>query len=109
IIFTREKAPSLAFTQHSNYTFEPQRTLSSYVLTAGPASKYSSDLDELISAAAVEPDFDKRANMYKEIQQHLYEDPAWIPLVNPEDIYGMQEDINWTPRRDTLILFNDIQ
>jgi len=50
--------------------------------------------------AQKEMDLEKRNQIYREIGQAIYDDPAWISLINIQDIYGMQEYVEYEPRQD---------
>lgn len=100
VLFNREQAPDMIFTFHSNDIFDADRTFSTYVHTKGPGSSYPDTHDKKIEAARVELDPAKRQQMYEEIGQAVYDDPAWISLVNIKDIYGMKDYVEWEPRQD---------
>ncbi|MFZ5642442.1 MAG: ABC transporter substrate-binding protein [Bacillota bacterium] len=100
VLFNREQAPDMIFTFHSNDIFDADRTFSTYVHTKGPGSSYTDVLDKKIEQARTELDPAKRKQMYDEIGQKVYEDPAWISLVNIKDIYGMKDYVEWEPRQD---------
>jgi peptide/nickel transport system substrate-binding protein len=100
VLFDREKAPDMIFTFHSNDIFDADRTFSTYVHTKGPGSSYTDKLDKKIEQARTELDQAKRQKLYEEIGQAIYDDPAWIPIVNIKDIYGMKDYVEWEPRQD---------
>ena len=100
VLFDRERAPDMIFTFHSNDIFEADRTFSTYVHTKGPGSSYPDTLDAKIEMAQKEMDLEKRNQIYREIGQAIYDDPAWISLINIQDIYGMQEYVEYEPRQD---------
>ncbi|MFZ5634767.1 MAG: ABC transporter substrate-binding protein [Bacillota bacterium] len=100
VLFDRGKAPDMIFTFHSNDIFDADRTFSTYVHTKGPGSSYPDVLDKKIEQARQELDPAKRQKMYEEIGQKIYDDPAWISIVNIKDIYGMKDYVEWEPRQD---------
>jgi len=100
VLFDRERAPDMIFTFHSNDIFEADRTFSTYAHTKGPGSSYPDTLDAKIEMAQKEMDLEKRNQIYREIGQAIYDDPAWISLINIQDIYGMQEYVEYEPRQD---------
>jgi peptide/nickel transport system substrate-binding protein len=66
--------------------------------------RYSNaDFDQLIEAARVEMDPDKRYELYQEAQQILKDDPPWLFLWQLKDIYGVSKDVVWEPRTDEFI------
>ncbi len=60
-------------------------------------------LDELVDAARVEMDQDRRYELYREAQQILKDDPPWLFLWQLKDIYGVSTEIIWEPRTDEFI------
>jgi peptide/nickel transport system substrate-binding protein len=100
VLFNREQAPDMIFTFHSNDIFDADRTFSTYVLTKGPGSSYPDTLDQKVEQARTELDTAKRQQLYEEIGQKIYDDPAWISIVNIKDIYGMKDYVEWEPRQD---------
>lgn len=104
ILFHRDKSSDMIYLSHSNDIYDADRTYSNYVASNGQGSKYKAVLDAKVSAARVEPDPNKRKQLYDEIAQTLATDPAWIPMVNVKNIYGLSKKIDWTPRLDQKIL-----
>lgn len=100
VLFNREQAPDMIFTFHSNDIFDADRTFSTYVHTKGPGSSYTDKLDKVLEQARTELDPAKRQKMYEEVGQTIYDDPAWISVVNIKDVYGMKDYVEWEPRQD---------
>ncbi len=50
-------------------------------------------VDEMITAAAMEMDNDKRNEIYKELQTHLKELAPWVPLYYRNDNVGIRADL----------------
>ncbi len=65
-------------------------------------------LSEMIDLARAEMDSEKRAEIHKEIQAYLYEECPAIFLFLAHDIYGVNNRVNWTPRRDQYIIGKEI-
>jgi peptide/nickel transport system substrate-binding protein len=68
--------------------------------------------DELIRAAAVEMNPERRREMYIELQEILLEAAVSIPLYQMRDALGINERINWNPPLDEFLwmgnaTFND--
>jgi len=103
ILFDRSKAPDMIFTFHSADTYDVDRTLSTYVESTGPGSAYPNTLDKAIDQARTEIDPSKQQSEYDAISQTLYNDPAWIPLVSIDSIYGVQKNVQYKPRLDGVI------
>jgi len=100
VLFDRERSPDMIFTFHSNDIFDADRTFGTYVYTKGPGSSYPDTLDAKIESARKEMDLEKRSQLYREIGQAIYDDPAWISLINIQDIYGMHDYVEYEPRQD---------
>lgn len=50
-------------------------------------------VDELLEAGRLEINWDKRAEMYKEIQQILADDAVWVPLYDIVNAAGIRSDL----------------
>jgi peptide/nickel transport system substrate-binding protein len=56
------------------------------------------DLDKLIVAARSTLDEQKRTTLYAQAMQMIMNDAPWVPLVNPEEIYGVSSRVTgWKP------------
>ncbi|MGB9868037.1 MAG: ABC transporter substrate-binding protein [Bacillota bacterium] len=109
-LFNRERAPDMMYSSHGNEMFDADRTFSSLIHSKGPMSSYlNPDLDKKIDAARTEMDPAKRQKMYEEIGQAIYDDPAFIFLVNLKDIYGLSKSLEWTPRQDSRIILSEMK
>ena len=110
VLFDRNKAPDLIFTSHSNDIYDADRTFTTYIHSKGPASSYNSpELDQMIDKARFELDLKKREQMYVDIGQKIYDDPALIALVNMKDIYGLSKNLQWQPRQDARIMVSEMK
>ncbi len=108
-----DAAPDLQFSSHDNSLFDADRTLSVLFTTEGMAqggqSAYGNPrVDELVTAARTETDPAKREDMYHEAVQIIHDEAACIFLLNLDDIYGLSEGLEWTPRVDGRILVKDM-
>lgn len=85
---------------------DPYTLLSLLVSSSGYLSRYNdADAQELIDAAAIEPDSAKREALYEELGDVLVESPAGIYLWNRTAFYGSAADApTWTPRPDEWLL-----
>ena len=61
------------------------------------------DFDKLVEAARIELDEKKRLDYYKKAQEILYEDAAALFMYTLTDIYGVDNWVNWEPRKDEMI------
>jgi peptide/nickel transport system substrate-binding protein len=59
----------------------------------------------MIVAARTEIDLVKREQMYHQIVQTAHDEASHLYLLNVENIYGLSERLNWTPRRDARLLY----
>jgi peptide/nickel transport system substrate-binding protein len=71
----------------------------------GNAAGFSdAEVDRLLDAAEVEPDQDRRRDMYRRAQQIVSEQAPWIFLWLPQDLYGVSRRIEgWRPQADSRI------
>lgn len=63
----------------------------------------SDEVDALIGEQIAEFDTEARKATLAEIQQTIREDVPWIFLFDLEDLYGMRDRIEWSPRPDEMI------
>jgi peptide/nickel transport system substrate-binding protein len=61
------------------------------------------DFDKLVEAARFELDEKKRLDLYKQAQQILFDDGAALFQWTLTDIYGVDNWVNWEPRKDEMI------
>ncbi|NPV70368.1 MAG: ABC transporter substrate-binding protein [Firmicutes bacterium] len=110
VLFDRNLAPDMIVSFHSNDLFDADRTFSALVHSKGTMSSYlSADLDKKIDAARTEMDSAKRQKMYEEVGKVIYDDPAFIFLVNIKDIYGLSKSLDWQPRQDGKKLLSEMR
>jgi peptide/nickel transport system substrate-binding protein len=85
---------------------DPYTLLSLIVSKSGYLSRFNDpDAQELIDAAAGEPDTGKREKLYEQLGEVLFESPAGIYLWNRTAFYGSAADAPaWTPRPDEWLL-----
>jgi peptide/nickel transport system substrate-binding protein len=100
-----DKAPTIQFSSHSNELLDADRTLSALFESTGSQTAYSNpQFDQLVDTARTETDLTKRADEYHQAVQIAYDDAAVGFLLNLEDIYGMTNRVEWTPRLDGKML-----
>lgn len=85
---------------------DPYTLLALLVSSTGFLSRYNNpDAQTLIDAAAIEPDVEKREDLYVQLGEVLFESPAGIYLWNRTAFYGSASDAPaWTPRPDEWLL-----
>ena len=88
-----------------NDLLDPDRQLSTYYEAGGIGSSNSDEeMAALIAAGRSELDPEVRQTTYEEALQIAYDQAYFVWLVNNEDIYGMSENLRWTPRVDAKLL-----
>jgi peptide/nickel transport system substrate-binding protein len=101
-LFAQQNQPHAIFTSHSNELFDADRTVANFLLCEGRSASYckGAEFDKLINDARTELDAAKRQQMYNQILKTAYDDPAFIYLLNVQDIYGLTQKLQWKPRTD---------
>jgi peptide/nickel transport system substrate-binding protein len=69
---------------------------------------FNNELDVRLLEARATVDQDRRAELYAEALQIVRDEAPWIFLYQQEDIYGVSNRVNWTPRPDELIWAFDV-
>lgn len=83
--------------------------LTSLIKTGGIETFFSNpEYDALIDTYASEMDVEKRTEVAHTIQQRLYEDLPVIALYLQQDLYGVNERVEWEARKDEYILGVDM-
>jgi peptide/nickel transport system substrate-binding protein len=105
-LFAQENQPAMIFVSHDNTLLDADRTLSALYLCGGRLSSYcNEEVSALVESGRTETDIAAREQMYNDAVQMARDDAAHLYLVNFENIYGLSERLNWTPRLDGKILF----
>ena len=63
----------------------------------------NSEFDKLVEQARIELDTNKRLDFYKKAQEILYDDAAALFMWTLTDIYGVDNWVQWEPRKDEMI------
>ncbi len=82
---------------------EAQGTIESLMTTDRTYSGFSDpELDEMVEEAinVVEPE--EQLEIWHEIEEHVHEEAPWIFLWQQYDMYGVSQDLDWTPRADEV-------
>ena len=96
----------MIFVSHDNSLLDADRTLTAYYSCEGTAPSYCNpEVTAMINAARTETDSAKREQMYRTIIQTAYDEASHLYLLNFENIYGLSERLNWTPRLDGRLLY----
>ena len=102
--------PDAIFIANSNELLDADRE-SSFIfhMDGAAASNSNAELAAMIDAARVETDVAAREGMYHEIQKTVHDQHYTVPLFNLQDIYGLSERMQWTPRPDAKLLISEMQ
>jgi peptide/nickel transport system substrate-binding protein len=99
-----EAAPDLQYSAHDNVLLDADRTLSALFTTDGSQAAYGNpDVDQLVLDGRTETDVDLRQQMYHEAVETIREEAACIFLLNLDNIYGLNPNLEWSPRLDGRI------
>ncbi len=109
ILFDRENREDAIFVSSSNDILDPDRQLSTYYQAGGIGSSNSDEeLSALIDAGRAELDPAARAATYEQAVQLAYDQAYFVWLVSNQDIYGLSERLQFTPRVDSKLLVKDM-
>lgn len=109
VLFDRENRADAIYVSSSNDLLDPDRQLSTYYEAGGiGASNSDPELAELIAAGRTELDPDARAEHYQEAVALAYDQAYFVWIVNNQDIYGLAENVEWTPRVDSKLLVSEM-
>jgi peptide/nickel transport system substrate-binding protein len=105
VLFDRENRADAIYVSSSNDLLDPDRQLSTYYEAGGIGSSNSNEeMAALIAAGRSELDAEARQATYEQALQMAYDESLFVWLVNNEDIYGLSENLRWTPRVDAKLL-----
>jgi peptide/nickel transport system substrate-binding protein len=109
VLFDRESRADAIFVSSSNDLLDADRQLATYYHMDGiGASNTDQTLAGLIDDARSETDPAGREALYHDALELAYEDAYFVWLVNNEDIYGLSERLQWTPRVDSKLLVKEM-
>lgn len=75
----------------------------------GQTDYYNEEVENLFHSAAVNLDKDERIKQYQRIQEIVAEERPHIPLFLYKANYGVSDQVQFTPRLDEQLYFNDIK
>jgi peptide/nickel transport system substrate-binding protein len=105
VLFDRENRADSIYVSSSNDLLDPDRQLSTYYEAGGiGASNSNEELAALIADGRQELDPEARQTTYEQALQIAYDEALFVWVVNNEDIYGLSERLQWTPRVDAKLL-----
>lgn len=105
-----ENIPDSIFVSSSNEIFDADRNLSAYLQPnfLGGAND-DPRMEKLLTQARTETDEEEREQLYHQALEISCEDAYLLNLYNNEDIYGLSEPLEWTPRVDAKMLVKEMQ
>lgn len=108
-LFDRETRGDGIFVVSSNEFLDADRSFSAYYSMNGiGSSNADAEMAAMIDAARTETDVAAREALYHQVVQHAFEQAYFLWLLNIEDIYGMSERLEWTPRVDAKLLVSEM-
>ncbi|MBI2875228.1 MAG: ABC transporter substrate-binding protein [Firmicutes bacterium] len=111
VYFDLGNPTDLIFVSNSFDLGDQDRPFSGYIASTGRSSTYLDnipDLDAKILELRSEMDIQKRNAGYAALWERACDDPPWIYLLNLDDIYGVDPNLNFDPRQDQKILVQEI-
>ncbi|HWP49899.1 MAG TPA: ABC transporter substrate-binding protein [Candidatus Limnocylindrales bacterium] len=92
-----------------NSTYDADNTYFPLFHTGELLSNYSNpEFDKLIEEARITMDENKRRELYHKAAELIVEDAAWVFLYEQEDIYGVNNRLNWKARPDEGLVMFDV-
>jgi peptide/nickel transport system substrate-binding protein len=109
VLFDRENRADAIYVSSSNDILDADRQLSTYYQAGGVGSSNSDkELSAMIDEGRSTLDPDKRSDIYKDAVKLAYDNAYLVWTVNNQDIYGLSERMQWTPRVDSKLLVKDM-
>jgi peptide/nickel transport system substrate-binding protein len=109
ILFDRDNRADAIFVSSSNDILDPSRQLATYYQAGGIGSSNSDQaLSDLVTKGRETLDEAERDSVYQEAVKIAYDGNYFVWLVSNEDLYGLSERIQWTPRVDSKLLVKEM-
>jgi peptide/nickel transport system substrate-binding protein len=109
ILFDRENRQDAIFVSSSNDILDPSRQLNTYYAMDGVGSSNTNqELADLVHQGQSTLDPAERESIYQEAVKIAYDGAYFAFLVSNEDLYGMSERMQWTPRVDSKLLVKEM-
>lgn len=100
-LFDKENRAEAIFVVSGNELLDADRSLSAYYASSGfGASNSFPELEQWITSARTETDVDARRKLYNDAVAFAHEQATHAWLLNINNIWGMSERLDWTPRVD---------
>ncbi|MGA1075557.1 MAG: ABC transporter substrate-binding protein, partial [Ilumatobacteraceae bacterium] len=68
------------------------------------SSNTNQEMSDLISQGRAEVDSAAREAIYQQVMQIAYDEAYLLNIINNQDVYGLSERMQWTPRVDSKLL-----
>ncbi len=109
VLFDRENRQDAIFVSSSNDILDPSRQLNTYYASDGVGSSNTDQqLTDLVHQGQSTLDPDERDSIYQQAVKIAYDGAYFAFLVSNEDLYGMSERMQWTPRVDSKLLVKEM-
>jgi peptide/nickel transport system substrate-binding protein len=96
------------FHSASGELFDADRLLQAHICGQSTSMWCNEEFTKLVADAQIETDVAKRQTMYEQATQLMYDEANTIVLLNPADLYGLSERLQWKPRTDAKIIVKDM-
>lgn len=109
VLFDRENRADAIFVSSSNDLLDPSRQLNTYYSLDGVgSSNTNAELQALVADGQSTLDADERETIYEQAVQIAYDEAYFAFLVSNQDLYGLSERVEWTPRVDSKLLVKEM-
>ena len=109
-LFDRDTRADGIFVVSSNELFDADRAFSAYYhREGGGASNDDAVLAAYIDEARTETDTGRRQFLYEQASQLAFDQAYFVWMLNIQDVYGLSERLEWTPRVDAKILVSTMK
>lgn len=103
-----EGAADMWLAGHGNDIFDMDRSVI-WVSCGGELSHYcNEEVLDLVTEARTTLDEQERLDLYDQMWQIVHDDAAYASISTIDQVHFTQENVNWTPRPDNFILFDEI-
>jgi peptide/nickel transport system substrate-binding protein len=112
-----KQTPGLIFASWGNWFFDADNTFVPLFgcQQAAAFNDYrrpygcNQEFEDLIQAARIELDVEKRRDLYKQAQRVLYDDAAALFMYQLVDIFGVNNWVKWEPRHDEMMWAHEME
>jgi len=93
---------------HGNDIFDMERSVV-WVSCGGELSHYCNrEVLDLVNQARTTLNEEERLQLYEQMWQIVREEAAYASISTIDQVHFVQEDVEWTPRPDYFILFDEM-